>query len=106
MIMLKDVYVKLICNMSQQVEKKAGYKSTEFWISLLAVIVGAIASTGIIEDNEFAAKIVGLITATLVALGYTGSRLTLKKHALDAQVQLNAGNNSSNSEGDTETPAE
>ena len=92
--------------MSQQVEKKAGYKSTEFWMSLAAVAVGAIASTGIVEDNEFAAKIVGLITATLVALGYTGSRLTLKKHALDAQVQLNGGDNNSNSEGDTKTPAE
>ncbi len=90
----------------KQVEKKAGYKSTEFWMSMAAVAVGAIASTGLVEDNEFAAKIVGLITATLVALGYTGSRLTLKKHALDAQVQLNGGNNNSNSEGDTKTPAE
>jgi uncharacterized protein (DUF697 family) len=104
--MLKDVYAKPLCNMSQQVEKKAGYKSTEFWMSLAAVAVGAIASTGMVEDNEFAAKIVGLITATLVALGYTGSRLTLKKHALDAQVQINAGNNNSNSEGDTKAPAE
>ena len=77
--------------MSQQIEKKAGYKSTEFWMSLAAVAVGAIASTGMVEDNEFAAKIVGLITATLVALGYTGSRLTVKKHALDAQVQIYAG---------------
>ena len=90
----------------KQVEKKAGYKSTEFWMSLAAVAVGAIASTGLVEDNEFAAKIVGLITATLVALGYTGSRLTLKKHALDAQVQLNGGDNNSNSEGDTKAPAE
>ena len=70
-LMLKDVYAKPICNMSQQVEKKAGYKSTEFWMSLAAVAVGAIASTGMVEDNEFAAKIVGLITATLVALGFT-----------------------------------
>tara|TARA_R100001082_G_C4360478_1_gene159087 strand:- start:977 stop:1252 length:276 start_codon:yes stop_codon:yes gene_type:complete len=90
----------------KQVEKKAGYKSTEFWMSMAAVAVGAIASTGLVEDNEFAAKIVGLITATLVALGYTGSRLTLKKHALDAQVKLNGGDTNSNTEGDTETPAE
>ena len=90
----------------KQVEKKAGYKSTEFWMSMAAVLVGAIASTGLVEDNEFAAKIVGLITATLVALGYTGSRLTLKKHALDAQVKLNGGDTNSNTEGDTKTPAE
>ena len=90
--------------MSQQIEKKAGYKSTEFWLSLVAVLVGAVASSGLVESSEFATKIVGLIAATLVALGYTGSRLTLKKHALDAEVKLNGGDTNSNTEGDTETP--
>lgn len=90
--------------MSQQIEKKAGYKSTEFWLSLVAVLVGAVASSGLVESSEFATKIVGLITATLVALGYTGSRLTLKKHALDAEVKLNGGDTNSNTEGDIETP--
>ena len=72
--------------MSQQVEKKAGYKSTEFWMSLAAVAVGAIASTGMVEDNEFAAKIVGLITATLVALGYTGCLLYTSPSPRDATL--------------------
>ena len=88
------------------VEKKAGYKSTEFWMSMAAVAVGAIASSGMVENNEFGAKIVGLITATLVALGYTGSRLTLKKQQLDAQVKLNAGNTGSNTEGNTKPAGE
>lgn len=63
--------------------KKAGYKSTEFYMSLFAMGIGAVVSSGAIEENEFATKIVGLIVAALVALGYTGSRLTLKK--LDAE---------------------
>lgn len=63
--------------------KKAGYKSTEFYISVFAMGIGAVVSSGVIEESEFATKIVGLIVAALVALGYTGSRLTLKK--LDAE---------------------
>jgi|6_EtaG_2_1085325.scaffolds.fasta_scaffold00158_15 UDP-N-acetylmuramyl pentapeptide phosphotransferase/UDP-N-acetylglucosamine-1-phosphate transferase len=59
--------------------KKPGYKSTEFYMSMLAVIVGAVASSGILEGSDGLTKVVGLVMAALVALGYTGSRLTLKK---------------------------
>ena len=59
--------------------KKPGYKSTEFYMSMLAVVVGAIASSGILEGSDGLTKVVGLVMAALVALGYTGSRLTLKK---------------------------
>ena len=83
------------------IEKKAGYKSTEFWLSLIAVAIGVVTASGVVEDNEFATKIVGLITATLVALGYTGSRLTLKKQQLDAEIKLNSGDTNSNTEVDT-----
>jgi UDP-N-acetylmuramyl pentapeptide phosphotransferase/UDP-N-acetylglucosamine-1-phosphate transferase len=62
--------------------QKPGYKSTEFYLSLAAVIIGAVASSGILEGSDGLTKVVGLIMAALVALGYTGSRLTLKK--LDA----------------------
>jgi hypothetical protein len=87
------------------IEKKAGYKSTEFWMSIAAVAVGALTASGLIDESELGARVVGLITATLVALGYTGSRLTLKKHAIDAQVKLN-GDTNSNPEGNTETSTE
>jgi len=62
--------------------KKPGYKSTEFYMSMLAVVIGAVASSGILDGSDGLTKVVGLIMAALVALGYTGSRLTLKK--LDA----------------------
>jgi UDP-N-acetylmuramyl pentapeptide phosphotransferase/UDP-N-acetylglucosamine-1-phosphate transferase len=71
--------------------KKPGYKSTEFYMSMAAVLIGAVASSGILEGSDGLTKVVGLIMAALVALGYTGSRLTLKK--LDA-----ANGNSTNSD--------
>jgi UDP-N-acetylmuramyl pentapeptide phosphotransferase/UDP-N-acetylglucosamine-1-phosphate transferase len=71
--------------------KKPGYKSTEFYMSMLAVVVGAVASSGILEGSDGLTKVVGLVMAALVALGYTGSRLTLKK--LDA---ANGNSTSSN----------
>jgi len=59
--------------------KKPGYKSTEFYMSMLAVVIGAVASSGILDGSDGLTKVVGLIMAALVALGYTGSRLTIKK---------------------------
>jgi len=72
--------------------KKPGYKSTEFYMSMLAVIIGAVASSGILEGSDGLTKVVGLVMAALVALGYTGSRLTLKK--LDAANGSSTNNNS------------
>lgn len=74
------------------VAKKPGYKSTEFYMSMAAVVMGAIASSGILDGSDGMTKAVGLIMAALVALGYTGSRLTIKK--LDAANDKGAGSNS------------
>tara|TARA_R100000152_G_C6780123_1_gene212518 strand:- start:2351 stop:2611 length:261 start_codon:yes stop_codon:yes gene_type:complete len=72
-------------------KKKPGYKSTEFYMSMAAVVIGAVASSGLLEEDGALTKIVGIVMAALVALGYTGSRLTLKK--LDA---ANGNGNNSN----------
>jgi len=72
--------------------KKPGYKSTEFYMSMAAVVIGAVASSGVLEDDSALTKVVGLVMAALVALGYTGSRLTLKK--LDAANGNGTGSNS------------
>ena len=73
---------QLVVPVVSEAVKKPGYKSTEFYMSMLAVVIGAVASSGILEGSDGLTKVVGLIMAALVALGYTGSRLTLKK--LDA----------------------
>ena len=72
-------------------QKKPGYKSTEFYMSMAAVVIGAVASSGMLEEGSALTKVVGLVMAALVALGYTGSRLTLKK--LDAANGSGNNNN-------------
>ena len=61
-------------------------------MSMAAVVIGAIASSGILEDDSAMTKVVGLVMTALVALGYTGSRLTIKK--LDAANGSSTNNDS------------
>jgi hypothetical protein len=80
---MPDTVLTDVTVVDDETVKKPGYKSTEFYMSLLAVGIGALASSGILEGSDGLSKVVGLIMGGLVALGYTGSRLTLKK--LDAE---------------------
>ena len=59
-------------------ESKPGYKTTEFYLSLLAIICGAILTSGIVSDTGTVAKIVGGVLSVLAALGYTASRTVVK----------------------------
>ena len=59
---------------------KPGYKTTEFWLSLLAMLTGAVIASGIVDPagSTMTAKIVGGIMSLLGALGYTVQRTSLK----------------------------
>ena len=59
-------------------ENKPGYKTTEFWLSLCAVALGAVVGSGVIPVDGPWVQVVALLNTALVAMGYTGSRLTLK----------------------------
>lgn len=61
--------------------KKPGYKTTEFWLTVAASIVGLMMASGFIEATSTAIddKIIGLISMILVSLGYTTSRTIIKK---------------------------
>ena len=55
-----------------------GVKTSEFWLSLVAMIYNLILSTGIVPHcNEITAAING-VCALLVALGYTWARSFIK----------------------------
>jgi|TARA_R110002051_G_scaffold314371_1_gene391399 drug/metabolite transporter (DMT)-like permease len=54
-----------------------GYKTSEFWLSLVAILAGAILSSGAIE-NSTVLQGLGLVASTLAALGYAGSRAITK----------------------------
>lgn len=58
-----------------------GYKTTEFWISVVASVSGALAASGVFPTESAGERILGLIVSVLVALGYTGSRLAIKREA-------------------------
>ena len=60
-------------------EVKSGITTTEFWLSLAAVVAGAIAGSGLIAAESKAGQIVGLIVAVLGAIGYTFARTQAKK---------------------------
>ena len=60
-------------------KNKPGYKTTEFWLSAAAAAIGGMLAAGVIAPASTAAQVVGLISSALVALGYTGARLNLKK---------------------------
>lgn len=60
-------------------EIKAGYKTTEFWLSAVAAIIGLVYASGVIGEGTQADKIVGFAAAALTTLGYTVSRGLAKK---------------------------
>lgn len=55
-----------------------GYKTTEFWLSLIVVILGSVAASGVLPQGGLAAQIVGGVMSVLGALGYTASRTQVK----------------------------
>lgn len=57
---------------------KPGYRSTEFWLSLAAMLLGALMSSGLIESGSTWDKLVGIGASILGALGYTVSRTLVK----------------------------
>jgi|TARA_R100001530_G_scaffold65763_2_gene47080 hypothetical protein len=58
---------------------KPGIKTTEFWLAAAATVVGGLMASGVIAEDSSLAKVIGIAASALVALGYTGARLALKK---------------------------
>lgn len=58
---------------------KPGYKTTEFWLTLLATLTGLLLASGIIGDGTVAAQIAGVVASTLTAMGYNAGRASIKR---------------------------
>jgi hypothetical protein len=56
-----------------------GWKTSEAWLTFLAMLIGALPSSGLIANAPLAAKLVGMAAAVLAALGYTTNRTNLKR---------------------------
>ncbi len=57
---------------------KPGYKTTEFWLSVAASIVGLVAASGLFPAEGDIGKIVGMAVVALSSLGYSSSRAQAK----------------------------
>tara|TARA_R100001015_G_scaffold3089_1_gene1029 strand:+ start:16259 stop:16474 length:216 start_codon:yes stop_codon:yes gene_type:complete len=68
-------------------EPKAGYKTTEFWLSCGAALVGGLVAADVLPVDGPWGQVIGLVSAALVALGYTGARLNLKKNAAEVSEE-------------------
>jgi len=69
---------------------KSGYKTTEFWLTLLAILLGAFVASGLLPTEHVAIKVAGMVTTVLAALGYTLGRVSAKNTEVgyyDAPVQ-------------------
>lgn len=62
-----------------------GYKTTEFWFTLLANVLVQITTLGLISDTSVWFKLIGAVVSILSVYGYTAQRSALK--ALAAKVQ-------------------
>ena len=57
---------------------KPGYKTTEFWLTMGATVVGLAIASGVVPDTGMWSKIVALVVSAFAAMGYTVSRTNVK----------------------------
>jgi len=57
---------------------KPGIKSTEFWISLIVMAVGAVMASGVFGENVWV-QVAGAVAMAIDAAAYTQGRSLLKK---------------------------
>ena len=56
----------------------SGFKSSEFWLKLIAILVAAVLASGILPEQSSAVKLLTIALTILSALGYTAARTALK----------------------------
>jgi hypothetical protein len=59
-------------------EPKPGYKTSEFWLSLAAVVVSYVISSDVLGEGTVQSKAIMIVATVLAALGYTASRAIVK----------------------------
>ena len=65
--------------------KRPGWRTTEFWLSLLAVIVAYLLTTDLGEGDDWVAKGLAIVATVLASLGYTASRTLVKRSAIASE---------------------
>lgn len=65
--------------------EKPGWKTTEFWLSLAATLVGAVLASGAVS-NDIVLQILGGLSSVLAALGYSAARTVVKGNEAKAKA--------------------
>ena len=58
---------------------KPGFKTTEFWFSTAAAVIGILFASGAIAEGSSIDKIIGMAATVLAGMGYSISRGLSKK---------------------------
>ncbi len=69
---------------------KPGYKTTEFWLSVAAMVIGALIASGVFGDASMAGKVLAWAASALAALGYSVSRGLVKHRTAATEALLMA----------------
>jgi len=59
---------------------KPGYKTTEFWFTSAAAVLGLLFASGVISDGSQIDKVLGMASTLLASMGYSVSRGLAKKN--------------------------
>ena len=68
---------------------KPGFKTSEWWLSLAALITGALLSSGLVS-NSLALQCIGGVATLLTALGYQVSRSFVKTSEKRSEALMEA----------------
>lgn len=58
--------------------QRAGIRTTEFWLTLLAILLSYFAAAGVIPTTGWIAQAAAIAGSVLAALGYSASRAKAK----------------------------
>lgn len=58
-----------------------GYATSEFWITLVVVVLGAVTGSGLFPETHWVVRGAGMILAALASIGYTAARAKVKAAA-------------------------
>ncbi len=64
---------------------KAGWKTSEFWFSLGAVVVAYLISSDLGDETTVVGKILGIVATVLAAFGYSIGRAMVKSASIKAK---------------------
>lgn len=64
---------------------KPGYKTTEFWLTLIANLIGVTLASGLVLPETQLGQGLGLATVVLSNLGYTVNRSVVKARFEDSR---------------------